>query len=100
MKTLDLLRQQRAVGREAEIFKPWNLRQLANQELEILPHQRLPARESDLFDTQLDKDPCQSRDLLESQDLFLVYPLIFIRGHAISATEVTSVRDGYSDILD
>jgi hypothetical protein len=58
---------------------------------QILTHQRFTASETDLLDTELNRESGQARNFLERKDFLFVDPFIVIEGHTISAAKITPI---------
>ncbi len=90
-----------AIGRQRQFVQP--AAQMppdpAHQIANIAPHQRLAASQPDLVDAARYEQVGQQRDLLQREHLIFGQELHLFR-HAIAATQVAAVRDGYAQIAD
>jgi hypothetical protein len=66
--------------------------------MEVLSHKRFAAGQSDLVDSEVEKESREAFNFLKGQHLVPVHPLVFVKRHAIGATEIASIRDGNSQI--
>ena len=72
---------------------PGDVGQRGDQSVEILPHQRLAAGQSQLVDAQLRDDANESLDLLERENFVARLELhVFVR-HAVEAADIAAIGD-------
>ena len=96
------LHQLRAVGGDRQLLQPAATQpraEAAEQRQHALPHQRLPARQADLLDAEVDEGAAKPVEFLERQDLRLRQEGHVFR-HAIDAAQVAAVGDRDPEIAD
>src|SRR5665811_1857127 len=91
-----------AVGRQRHVLDAFDVCDHSDEAVETVPQQRLSSGETNLLDAEAGKDPHESFDLFERQDLFTgkecVIPTVRVPRHAIGAAEVTTVRYGHAHV--
>ena len=92
---LGLLGQQDAVGRQADVFDARHGSDLGDQLVDVAADERLAPGQANLVDAQVDNDPHEAFDLLESEQLAAVHELGVVGRHAIEAADIAAI--GHAD---
>src|SRR5262249_24424632 len=88
-----LFREQDAVGRQREILQRALRRELANQTVQIAPHQRLAAGQTHFVEAALDERIDERRNLFERQQTLARKPDVVVFGHAVAAAQIAAIGD-------
>ena len=93
-----LVVQQVAIGGEGQVFNAGNLRQQADENVQVGAQQGLAPGDSQLVHAQTGEDPGQAVDLFEGKDFILWQELVTFaedfRRHAVGAAEIAPVGYG------
>src|SRR5262249_54583957 len=94
------LRQQHAIGGQAQAAQTRNVVEHTNQLGHVAAHQRLTACQTDLLDANGDRDASKSGNLLIGEDLSAREPGQALGRLAVAAAEVTFMGNGDAHVLD
>ena len=97
-----LRREQRRVRRQRQLGA--ERREQRDQPVDVLPHERLAARQPELVDAEADEDARHPLDLLEREQLLAVEEAVVapedLLRHAVDAAEVAAVGDRDAEVAE
>ena len=89
-----------AIGGEVDLLDPIDLIQLADEIFEVASNERFTTGDPDFFDPHFSQQAANAEHLFVAEQILLrnVFDAFF--RHAVEATQVTTIRDRKSQIVD
>ena len=94
--------EKRCVGGEGQVREPWQCRQLRHEFVDIASDHRFAPGEANLLHSGVDEEARNACQLLEGEQLTAIHEAVarseYLLRHAVCATEIASIRDGYAQV--